>query len=86
MARTAQISKEKQQSIITKEESELLLLQMIRSLPASEIAAQINASQSSSNRLAWAKKHEQWTLDRWKSVLWSDESKCMIFGSNFCAL
>ena len=24
-------------------------------------------------RLAWAKKHEQWTLDRWKSVLWSDD-------------
>uniref|UniRef100_A0A674F3S5 Phosphatase and actin regulator n=1 Tax=Salmo trutta TaxID=8032 RepID=A0A674F3S5_SALTR len=22
-------------------------------------------------RLAWAKKNEQWTLDRWKSVLWS---------------
>ena len=75
-------------------------------LPASEIAAQINASQSSSNRhiststvqrrlcesglrgwiaakkpllkdtnkekrLAWAKKHEQWTLDRCKFVLWS---------------
>ena len=79
-------------------------------LPASEIAAQINASQSSSNRhiststvqrrlcesrihgkitakksllkdinkkkrFAWAKKHEQWTLDRWKSVLWSNESR-----------
>ena len=29
-------------------------------------------------RLAWAKKHEQWTLDRWKS----DESKFEIFGSN----
>ena len=75
-------------------------------LPASEIAAQINYLQSSSNRhistsivqrrlcesglrgqiaakkpllkdtnnmkrLAWAKKHEQWTLDRWKYVLWS---------------
>jgi hypothetical protein len=26
-------------------------------------------------RLAWAKKHKQWTLDWWKSVLWSDESK-----------
>ena len=26
-------------------------------------------------RLAWAKKHKQWTLDRWKFVLWSDESK-----------
>uniref|UniRef100_A0AAZ3RXX5 Transposase Tc1-like domain-containing protein n=1 Tax=Oncorhynchus tshawytscha TaxID=74940 RepID=A0AAZ3RXX5_ONCTS len=33
-------------------------------------------------RLAWAKKHEQWTLDRWKYVLWSDESKFEIFGSN----
>ena len=33
-------------------------------------------------RLAWAKKHEQWTLDRCKCVLWSDASKCEIFGSN----
>ena len=33
-------------------------------------------------RLAWAKKHEQWTLDWWKSVQWSDESKCDIFGPN----
>uniref|UniRef100_A0AAZ3NYC5 Transposase Tc1-like domain-containing protein n=1 Tax=Oncorhynchus tshawytscha TaxID=74940 RepID=A0AAZ3NYC5_ONCTS len=32
-------------------------------------------------RLAWAKKHEQWTLDRWKSVLWT---KFEIFGSNHC--
>ena len=24
------------------------------------------------NKLAWAKKHEPWTLDWWKSVLWSD--------------
>ena len=24
-------------------------------------------------RLAWAKKHEQCTLDLWKSVIWSDE-------------
>uniref|UniRef100_A0AAZ3PM41 Paired domain-containing protein n=1 Tax=Oncorhynchus tshawytscha TaxID=74940 RepID=A0AAZ3PM41_ONCTS len=89
-------------------------------LTAPQIAAQINASQSSSNRhiststvqrrlresglhgriaakkplplkdtnnkkrLAWAKKHEQWTLDQWKSVIWSDESKLEIFGSNRC--
>ena len=33
-------------------------------------------------RLAWAKKHEQWTLEWWKSVLWSDESKFEMFGSN----
>ena len=95
-----------------KEGPELPLLQRISSLklPASEIAAQINASQSSSNthiststvqrrlresglhgliaankpllkdtnknnKLYWAKKHEQWTLEQWKSVLWSDEFK-----------
>uniref|UniRef100_A0A674DN94 Cyclin-dependent kinase 8 n=1 Tax=Salmo trutta TaxID=8032 RepID=A0A674DN94_SALTR len=80
------------------------------SFQASESEAQINYSQSSSNRhiststvqrrlhesglhgrvaakkpllkdtnkkkrLAWSKKYEQWTLDRWKSVLWSNESK-----------
>ena len=92
------------------EDPELPLLQRISSLKltAPQIAAHINASQSSSNRhiststvqrrlcesdlhgqfaakkpplkdtnkkkkLAWAKKHEQWTLDRWKSVLWFDE-------------
>ena len=85
-----------------------------RQLTAPQIAAQINASQSSSKihistfqrslhesglhgriaekkpllkdtnnkkRLAWVKKHKQWTLDWWKSVLWSDESKWELFGS-----
>uniref|UniRef100_A0AAZ3RHR5 Transposase Tc1-like domain-containing protein n=1 Tax=Oncorhynchus tshawytscha TaxID=74940 RepID=A0AAZ3RHR5_ONCTS len=33
-------------------------------------------------RFAWAKKHEHWTLDWWKLVLWSDESNFEIFGSN----
>ena len=101
------------------EDPEIPLLQRIRSLelPDSETAAQINVSQSSSNRqiststvqrrmhesglhgwiaakkpllkdtnkkkiLSWAKKHKQWTLDWWKSVLWSDEFKFEIFGSN----
>ena len=100
------------------EDPELPLLQRISllELPASEIAAQINAWQRSSNRhiststvqrrpresglhvriaakkpllkdtnnkkrLAWAKKHECWTSDWWKSVIWS-ESKCDIFGFN----
>ena len=35
-------------------------------------------------RFVWAKKHKEWTLDQWKSVLWSDESKFEIFGSNHC--
>ena len=84
------------------ENQELPLLQRISSLelPASEIAAQINTSQSSSNthlnincmnqeeetawsnyckdtllkdtnkkRFALDQKHEQWTLDWWKSPL-----------------
>uniref|UniRef100_A0A667YN29 Transposase Tc1-like domain-containing protein n=1 Tax=Myripristis murdjan TaxID=586833 RepID=A0A667YN29_9TELE len=33
-------------------------------------------------RFVWAKKHKEGTLDQWKSVLWSDESKFEIFGSN----
>ena len=37
-------------------------------------------------RLAWAKKHEQWTLDRWNSVVWSDEHTFEIFGSNHCVI
>ena len=37
---------------------------------------------TNTKRLASAKKHEQWTLYRWKSIFWSDESKCEIFGSN----
>ncbi|CDQ69908.1 unnamed protein product [Oncorhynchus mykiss] len=37
---------------------------------------------NNNERLAWAKKHEQWTLDQWKLVLGSDESKFEIFGSN----
>ena len=101
-----------------KEDPELPLLQRISSLEllASEIAAQINASQSSSNRhiststvqrsmrasglhgqiaakkpllkdtnkkkkLAWPKKHDQWTLDQWKSGLWFEFE---IFDSNRC--
>ncbi|KAI5087835.1 coiled-coil domain-containing protein 86 [Silurus meridionalis] len=35
-------------------------------------------------RLVWAKEHKEWTLDQCISVLWSDESKYEIFGSNHC--
>ena len=137
MTRTAQISREKWQSIITLRHEGQSIWKMsksskrynetgshedrhrkgsprvtsaaadkfIRDNCTSEIAAQINASQSSSNRyiststvqrrlresglhvqiaakrpllkdtnkkkrLAWAKKHEQQTLDWWKSLVW----------------
>ena len=32
-------------------------------------------------RLAWAKKHKDWSLEQWQKVLWSDESKFEVFGS-----
>ncbi len=30
----------------------------------------------------WAKAHLKWTVSKWKSVLWSDESKCDILVGN----
>lgn len=33
-------------------------------------------------RLDWAHKHRQWTLDDWKRVLWSDETKVNRIGSD----
>jgi len=33
-------------------------------------------------RLNWAKKHEKWTLEDWKRVIWSDETKINLFGSD----
>lgn len=33
-------------------------------------------------RLDWARTHSSWTVDDWKRVLWTDESKFMLFGSD----
>uniref|UniRef100_A0A915DNF1 Transposase Tc1-like domain-containing protein n=1 Tax=Ditylenchus dipsaci TaxID=166011 RepID=A0A915DNF1_9BILA len=33
-------------------------------------------------RLSFAKEHQNWTVDQWKSVLWSDESKFNMIGSD----
>lgn len=33
-------------------------------------------------RLQWAKKHVSWTSEQWKKVLWSDETRISIFGSD----
>lgn len=32
-------------------------------------------------RLQWARTHQHWTVDQWKKVLWSDESKFEVFGT-----
>lgn len=33
-------------------------------------------------RLNWAKEHSSWTENDWKNVLWSDETKFNLFGSD----
>ncbi|KAK3539781.1 hypothetical protein QTP70_013215 [Hemibagrus guttatus] len=36
-------------------------------------------------RFLWAKAHLKWTVAKWKTVLWSDESKCeVLFGKLGC--
>uniref|UniRef100_A0A914D0N1 Transposase n=1 Tax=Acrobeloides nanus TaxID=290746 RepID=A0A914D0N1_9BILA len=35
-----------------------------------------------SARLKFAKEHKDWTIDQWKRILWSDESKKNLFGSD----
>ena len=33
-------------------------------------------------RLKFAKEHKDWTMDDWKRVIWSDETKINRFGSD----
>ncbi|KAG0896315.1 hypothetical protein G6F33_013558 [Rhizopus arrhizus] len=35
-------------------------------------------------RLAWAKKYQNWTTDDWRRVVFSDETKVNIWGSDGC--
>ena len=34
------------------------------------------------NRLKFAKKYRKWAVEDWSKVVWSDESKFMLFGSD----
>ena len=38
--------------------------------------------QNRRKRLQWAKEHASWTVQQWKRVLWTDESKFEVFGSH----
>lgn len=38
--------------------------------------------QNKIKRLAWAKKHQNWSISQWKRMLWSDESKFEVFGGH----
>lgn len=39
-------------------------------------------SKNIKDRLRWAQAHKYWTLDDWKRVIWSDETKINRFGSD----
>ena len=59
-----------------------------RSLKRSGLHARIRKkkpllrSQHRAARLAFAKKYEKWTMDDWNKVVWSDETKINLFGSD----
>lgn len=36
-------------------------------------------------RLAFAKRHQDWTVSDWKRIIWSDETKINRFGSDGCS-
>jgi len=38
--------------------------------------------QQRAKRLKWAKEHSTWTTDDWSKVLWSDETRISVFGSD----
>jgi len=38
--------------------------------------------QQRARRLKWAKEHVKWSKDEWSRVLWSDETRISIFGSD----
>lgn len=38
--------------------------------------------QNRKKRLQWARDHQHWDIEMWKRVLWTDESKFQVFGSN----
>ena len=69
---------------------ELPVSEIVVQINASQSPSNRHISTSTVQRRLWetglhgriAKKHTLWTSDQWKSVLWSDESKFEIFGSN----
>ena len=33
------------------------------------------------NRISFSNEHKNWSLEKWRNILWTDESKVMLFGS-----
>ncbi|CAI7783579.1 unnamed protein product [Closterium sp. NIES-54] len=46
-----------------------------------EAAAGMISSTHGKDRMQWAKDHQHWTIDDWKRVVWSDETKICRFSS-----
>lgn len=40
------------------------------------------SSKNIKKRLSWANDHSSWSIEEWKRVLWSDESRICLFGSD----
>ena len=62
--------------------STLNALKMLGFVAKSKIKkTSLNASHKKA-RFEWAKLHQNWTLDDWKRVIWSDETKVNLWNSN----
>ncbi|KAG0921928.1 hypothetical protein G6F31_020115 [Rhizopus arrhizus] len=42
------------------------------------------SKQHKERRLAWAMAHKDWTTDDWRRMVFSDETKVNVFGSDGC--
>ena len=86
MARTAQMSKEKWQSIITLRTQRSVNTKHFKNFKSFFKCSRRNHQRLWWNWLSWGLTHcvgqETQAIDWWKSVLWSDESKFEISGSN----
>ncbi|GFX72350.1 uncharacterized protein TNCV_1253041 [Trichonephila clavipes] len=41
-----------------------------------------NTPQNAKHRFQWCRTHRHWTVDMWKTVLWSDESRITVWPSD----
>ena len=51
---------------------------------ASDLRKPLNSEANWKKRLQFAREHKDWTLEQWKKVMWSNESRFTLFQSDGC--
>ncbi|EIE76609.1 hypothetical protein RO3G_01313 [Rhizopus delemar RA 99-880] len=60
------------------------VLKSVNFVAAIKVKKPLLTAKHMKRRLAWAKKHQKWTTDDWRRVVFSDETKVNIWGSDGC--